>query len=94
MTVGTMLMDEALRFIRVGTFLERANNTARLLEIKFHALACGYFGNATKDSDEVDFHHWSAILRSVSGFGVYRKVYRNVIRPECVAELLIMRPAG
>jgi uncharacterized alpha-E superfamily protein len=40
----------------------------------------------------VDFYHWSAILRSVSGFEVYRKVYRNVIRPERVAELLILRP--
>ena len=41
---------------------------------------------------EYDFYHWSAILRSVSGFEVYRKVYRNVIRPEKVAELLILRP--
>ena len=40
----------------------------------------------------MDFYHWSAILRSVSGFEVYRKVYRNVIRPEKVAELLILRP--
>ena len=41
---------------------------------------------------EFDFYHWSAVLRSVSGFEVYRKVYRNVIRPEQVAELLILRP--
>jgi uncharacterized alpha-E superfamily protein len=40
----------------------------------------------------VDFYHWSAVLRSVSGFEVYRKVYRNVIRPDKVAELLILRP--
>jgi uncharacterized alpha-E superfamily protein len=45
-----------------------------------------------KESQEVDFYHWSAILRSVSGFEIYRKVYRNVIRPERVAELLILRP--
>ena len=91
-TVGTMLMDEALHFIRIGTFLERADNTARLLDVKFHALAGDYFGSAAKESQEVDFYHWSAILRSVSGFEVYRKVYRNVIRPERVAELLILRP--
>jgi uncharacterized alpha-E superfamily protein len=91
-TVGTMLMDEALHFIRIGTFLERADNTARLLDVKFHALAGDYFGSAAKESHEVDFYHWSAILRSVSGFEVYRKVYRNVIRPERVAELLILRP--
>jgi len=92
-TVGTMLQDEALHFLRIGTFLERADNTARLLDVKFHALASEYFGAGNvKESQEVDFYHWSAILRSVSGFEVYRKVYRNVIRPERVAELLILRP--
>ena len=93
-TVGTMLMDEALYFLRVGTFLERADNTARLLDVKFQALAGGdYFGpGVAKEGQEVDFYHWSAILRSVSGFEIYRKVYRNVIRPEKVAELLILRP--
>ncbi|MCZ8111450.1 MAG: alpha-E domain-containing protein [Betaproteobacteria bacterium] len=93
-TVGTMLQDEALHFLRIGTFLERADNTARLLDVKFQALAGGdYFGpDASKEQQEVDFYHWSAILRSVSGFEIYRKVYRNVIRPEKVAELLILRP--
>jgi uncharacterized alpha-E superfamily protein len=92
-TVGTMLMDDSLHFLRIGTFLERADNTARLLDVKFHALAGEYFGAGNvKESQEVDFYHWSAILRSVSGFEVYRKVYRNVIRPERVAELLILRP--
>ena len=93
-TVGTMLQDEALHFLRIGTFLERADNTARLLDVKFQALAGGdYFGpDPAKDLHEVDFYHWSAILRSVSAFEVYRKAYRNVIRPEKVAELLILRP--
>jgi uncharacterized alpha-E superfamily protein len=89
-----MLQDEALHFLRIGTFLERADNTARLLDVKFQALAGGdYFGpDGSKEQQEVDFYHWSAILRSVSGFEIYRKVYRNVIRPEKVAELLILRP--
>ena len=43
-TVGTMLQDESLHFIRIGTFLERADNTARLLDVKFHALNGDYFG--------------------------------------------------
>jgi uncharacterized alpha-E superfamily protein len=91
-TVGTMLQDEALHFIRIGTFLERADNTARLLDVKFHALAGDYFGTwSSDDAPEVDFYHWSAILRSVSAFEIYRKVYRNVIRPDKVAELLILR---
>ncbi len=91
-TVGTMLMDEALYFMRLGTFLERADNTARLVDVKFHALQSDFFGAASAKDQEYDFYHWSAILRSVSGFEIYRKVYRDVIKPERVAELLILRP--
>jgi len=97
-TVGTMLQDEAFHFLRIGSFLERADNTARLLDVKFHAVENEYFGAVQAQSQgnakdvEYDFYHWSAILRSVSGFEVYRKAYRNVIRPEKVAELLILRP--
>ena len=96
-TVGTMLQDEAFHFLRIGSFLERADNTARLLDVKFHAVESEFFGAAGNGSGngkdmEYDFYHWSAILRSVSGFEVYRKAYRNVIRPERVAELLILRP--
>jgi uncharacterized alpha-E superfamily protein len=99
-TVGTMLQDEAFHFLRIGSFLERADNTARLLDVKFHAVESEYHGGGNGGGNsgvsgrdiEVDFYHWSGILRSVSGFEVYRKVYRNVIRPEKVAELLILRP--
>jgi len=95
-TVGTMLQDEAFHFLRIGSFLERADNTARLLDVKFHAVESEYYGGTANGGSgkdiEVDFYHWSGILRSVSGFEVYRKAYRNVIRPEKVAELLILRP--
>ncbi|HZF78208.1 MAG TPA: alpha-E domain-containing protein [Rubrivivax sp.] len=112
-TVGTMLQDEAFHFLRIGSFLERADNTARLLDVKFHAVDSEFFGAKLQVGQaqmqahgqsqvqsqspgqgkdvEYDFYHWSAILRSVSGFEVYRKAYRNVIRPEKVAELLILR---
>ncbi|MDQ6685119.1 MAG: alpha-E domain-containing protein [Pseudomonadota bacterium] len=153
-TVGTMLRDDAFHFLRIGSFLERADNTARLLDVKFHAVDAdvfgttgsgfrpwlGYAGSGQSQSQsqsgggsqsqgqsqssggqsqgqsqsqrqgqtggdaqsqaqsqeggkdvESDFYHWSAVLRSVSAFEVYRKVYRNVIRPERVAELLILR---
>lgn len=88
-TMGTMLQDEAFHFLRIGSFLERADNTARMLDVKFHAAASEFFGSGGEQ--EFDFYHWSAILRSVSGFEVYRKAYRNVIKPEKVAELLILR---
>ncbi len=97
-TVGTMLQDDSFHFLRLGSFLERADNTARLLDVKFHAVATEYFGAANGNGQsqggkdiELDFYHWSAILRSVSGFEVYRKAYRNVILPEKVAELLMLR---
>ncbi|MDI3512568.1 MAG: hypothetical protein PWQ61_3335 [Betaproteobacteria bacterium] len=90
--IGTMLQDEAFHFYRMGTFLERADNTARLLDVKFHAVQSDFFGAASEQDQEYDFYHWSAILRSVSAFEIYRKVYRDVITPERVAELLIIRP--
>src|SRR5947199_5618061 len=43
-TVGTMLQDEAFHFLRIGSFLERADNTARLLDVKFHAVETEFFG--------------------------------------------------
>ena len=90
-SVGTMLQDEAFHFVRIGSFLERADNTARMLDVKFHDVDSDFYGQADDRDNEYEFYHWSAILRSVSGFEVYRKVYRNVIQPEKVAELLILR---
>ncbi|MFZ6724105.1 alpha-E domain-containing protein [Undibacterium sp. MH2W] len=87
-TLGTMLKDEAVHFIRLGTFLERADNTARILDVKFHSI------NEVERNHQVmqrDFYYWGALLRSVSGFEIYRKVYRDVITPERVAELLMLR---
>jgi len=82
-TLGTLLQDEAYHFIRLGTLLERADNTARILDVKYHVL------RPQGDEGATDFYEWGALLRSVSAFEVYRKVYRDVITPERVAELLI-----
>ncbi|MEY2632417.1 MAG: hypothetical protein RIR00_1071, partial [Pseudomonadota bacterium] len=84
-TIGTMLQDEAFHFIRLGTVLERADNTARILDVKYHVL------NPGDDEGATDFYQWGALLRSVSAFEVYRRVYRDVITPARVAELLILR---
>jgi len=100
-TIGTMLKDEAFHFIRLGTFLERADNTARIIDVKFHGAkeskqsqsgqSQSQSLTAKEGSTPIDFYYWAAILRSVSGFEIYRKVYRDVITPERVAELLILR---
>lgn len=91
--LGTMLADESLHFLRLGTFLERADNTARLLDVKFHALGSEFHGTDNGRDQEYDFYHWSAVLGSFSAFEIYRKVYRNGIQPERVAELLILNPS-
>jgi uncharacterized alpha-E superfamily protein len=90
-TVGTMLRDEALYFSRIGTFLERADNTARILDVRYHALADQGAAVEADGGRSIDFYHWTAILRSVSAFEVYRKVYSDTITPARVAELLILR---
>ena len=86
-TFGTMLRDEAYHFIRLGTHLERADNTARILDVKYHLL----LPSSEDVGGAVDYYQWAAVLQSVSGFESYRKIYSDVITPRRVAELLILR---
>jgi uncharacterized alpha-E superfamily protein len=94
-SISTMLQDEALYFMRIGMHLERADNTARMLDVRFHEFA-GLAETGRHEGQRAvlhnEFYHWAAILNSVSGLEVYRKVYRDVITPGRVAELLILRP--
>jgi len=83
-TFGTMLRDDAVHFVRLGGLLERGDNTARILDMQYHILRSG-------DEGASDFYRWGALLRSLSAFQVYRKVYRDAITPARVAELLILR---
>ncbi len=86
-TFGTMHRDDAYEFARLGTHIERADSTARILDVKYHVLL-----PSVKDvGGAVDYYQWSAVLRSVSAFEAYRKVYRDVITPLRLAELLILR---
>ena len=84
---GTMLRDEGYNFMRLGTFIERADNTARLLDVKYHTL----LPSAADIGGAVDYYQWGALLRSLSAFDSYRKVYRDLITPMKVAELLMLR---
>ncbi|QCP53260.1 alpha-E domain-containing protein [Trinickia violacea] len=84
---GTMVRDESYYFMRLGTVIERADNTARILDVKFEMREQTGTPGGTQS---LDYYHWTALLRSVSGFEVYRKVYRDVITPERVAGLLIL----
>jgi uncharacterized alpha-E superfamily protein len=86
-TYGTMIRDEGYGFIRLGTFIERADNTARLLDVKYHTL----LPSAAEIGGAVDYYQWSALLRSLSAFDAYRKIYRDLITPTKVTELLVLR---
>jgi uncharacterized alpha-E superfamily protein len=85
-TIGTMMRDEAFYFSRIGTFLERADSTARILTAHQDDLVPGADAGVVPDPYE-----WSVLLRALSAFEVYRRVYRDVITPYRVAELLILR---
>jgi uncharacterized alpha-E superfamily protein len=87
-TYGTLLRDDRFRFQRLGTYLERADNTARILDVKYHIL----LPSLNDVGGVADYYQWGALLRSVSAFEAYRNVYRDQITPKRVAELLILRP--
>lgn len=84
---GTMLCDEAWHFTWLGTSLERADSTARILDVKYHLL----LPRNELVGGAADYYQWSALLHSVSAFEIYRRVYRDLITPRRVAELLILR---
>jgi uncharacterized alpha-E superfamily protein len=86
-TFGTMLRDEAYHFIRLGTHMERADNTARILDTKYHIL----LPSVADVGGAVDYYQWASLLQSLSGFESYRKIYSDVIAPRRIAELLILR---
>jgi len=85
-TIGTMMRDEAFHFTRIGTFLERADSTARILTAHQGDLVPGADAGVVPDP-----YQWSVLLRALSAFEVYRRVYRDVITPSRVAQLLILR---
>lgn len=84
---GTMRRGEAFTFSRLGTFIERADNTARFLSLKWGLLTPG----ASRPVAAEDYYRWGALLRAFSAFKAYREVYSVIIEPRRVAELLVLR---
>jgi len=83
----TMLRNDAYWFTRLGIYLERADNTARILDVKYHLLlpAQEHVGGP------LDYFQWAAILRSVSALTSYHWVYRESLKPWLIADLLILK---
>src|SRR3984893_5531872 len=81
--IGTMMRDEAFHFTRIGTFLERADSTARILTAHQGDLVPGADAGVVPDP-----YQWSVLLRALSAFEVYRRVFRDVITPRKVGQLM------
>jgi uncharacterized alpha-E superfamily protein len=85
----TMLRNDSYWFNRLGIFVERADNTARLLDVKYHLL----LPQDEEVGGSLDYFQWVAILRAVSATTSYHWVYRDRVKPWLIADLLILKPA-
>lgn len=83
----TMLQDDAFHFYQLGAQIERANNTARLLDVKYHVL----LPEQEQVGGAIDYYQWTAILRAVSAHRSFHFVYKEDITPARIAEFLILR---
>src|SRR5271166_5641539 len=82
----TMLRNDAYWFSRLGLYVERADNTARILDVKYHLLLPAH----ERVGGPLDYYQWAAILRTVSALTAYHWGYRESLKPWLVADLLIL----
>lgn len=82
----TMLRNDAYWFSRLGLHLERADNTARIVDVKYHVL----LPDKEHVGGPLDYYQWTSILRSVSALTAYHWVYHETVKPWLVADLLIL----
>lgn len=85
---GTMLRNDMYDFSRLGTFVERADATARILDVKYYVLlpSVSYVGSS------LDNVQWESILRSVSAHRSYRWAYEDDYQPTTIADFLVLNP--
>jgi uncharacterized alpha-E superfamily protein len=87
--LGTILRDDGYFFSQLGAFVERADNTARILDVKYFIL----LPSNQMIGGEIDTYQWETILRSVSAHRAYRHVFHENYRPWNVADFLILHAA-
>ena len=83
---GTMLRNEIFNFARIGTFIERADNTARILDVKYHVL----LPSVSWVGSPLDNTQWETVLRSVAGERAYRWLNAGSMDARGIAEFLIL----
>ncbi|MEX2513364.1 MAG: alpha-E domain-containing protein [Cyclobacteriaceae bacterium] len=82
---STVARTEGWYFRQLGQYLERADKTSRILDVKYHIL----LPSPKEIGSPLDFLHWMALLKSVTAFNTYRRLYGN-IDPSCVVEFLVL----
>src|ERR1700761_4166752 len=83
----TLLRDEAYNFFQIGSFLERGDNNARILDVKYHRL----LPDGRPHSETLDYFAWSEVLACIGAVRTYRRIYRSALDPMKVAELMMLR---
>jgi len=83
---GTMLRNDIFNFARIGTHLERADNTARILDVKYHVL----LPSAAWVGSRLDNAQWEMVLRSVAGERAFRWLNAGALDPKGIAQFLIL----
>jgi len=82
---NTMMRGESFCFSQIGTLLERADMTARILDVKYHFV----LPDLSMVGSPLDYYQWAALLKSLSGFEAYRRKVQAGFRPIDVAEFII-----
>jgi len=82
---GTTERNDTFNFMRLGTHIERADNTARILDVRYEAMK-----RSRSSNEAVDFYQWNALLQSLSAYEAYHERYKRGINDRNVAELLIL----
>ncbi len=85
-TEGTFYRDQGWYFYQLGKYLERADQTTRLVDVKYHTL----LPTADDVGSILDLSQWNALLRSAAGYHAYRRVHPRGIDPIGVAEFLVL----
>ncbi|MBN2905364.1 MAG: alpha-E domain-containing protein [Rhodobacteraceae bacterium] len=85
---ATLLRDEGYAFIELGKWIERADATARLLDVKYHVL----LPHSSDVGGGLDYLQWLQLLRAANSATAYRHLYRRNIDPEGVIDLLVRNP--
>ncbi len=85
LSISTMMRGESFFYHQIGTFLERADMTARILDVRYHLL----LPDLSMVGSALDYYQWAALLKSLSGFEAYRRKVHAGFKPIDVAEFVI-----